>query len=555
MPAFLKCWWAALGVLLVSRVLATLLPGMGFWALNSGRFVPVAGGLALLVMGVALAPALASRAVSPLEWLGDLPSRSPWQARAIWFVAGAGLVLALPDRTHFVGDFMLRVYAIQGGGPPSDLFPQAFPADVWLHYSMPRWCEVMKLCPAEINARALGGIEAGLLGVLGVELSRALRLSGVASCVATAALLLGAPLGTMTGYPKAFSELVVCAAAMGVVAIRAGREGRGIGWVGLWMGLALLLHRSSLLLLPALVVCLFNARNCSKRDLAIAVAAPLLVLVVMAPRIAGATLRFDLQPAWPSMHDLALHGLDVVNLVLLSPLLILALASGWAKRQAGLTLVVLASAFAFPLLLHHPRQGIFRDWDLFAAPMVLLSVAAAAHVATALSRLTRRQLWIGPAMVASIALPVAIGMAGQSNLEAGLKRAEAFAVERPARAPDERGMLWTFLCERWAQLGNHGEAARTGQHAAELAPTRNLLLLLASTERTLGDQATALQTYRRLLKLEGTNAEAWYCVAVYSARSGDFVEADHALDQLARLDVPPVFMAYARSQVERERRR
>jgi len=534
---------------------------MLLWGLNQGRFIPWLATMDLAAMGIALVPVIASRLVRPIEWLGDLSLRDPWRARAVWAVLGAGLVLALPDRTHFTGDFVLREFAIRTGGSPSELFPQALPADVWLHYSLPRWLATARVCSAAMAARVLGGMEAAMLAIVGVELSRILRLTGVASCVAAAALLFGPQLAMMTGYAKALSELAVCAAVMGVLAIRVVSEGRGVFPLSVALGVALLLHRSAVLFLPAYFAFLIMTRGLlgkSPRTLLAAAVAPAIALCVAGPRIVRTLSSFDLHAGHfgvSGLNELALNGLDLINMLLMMPVLILGLAG---TRIRGLRIPVW-TWMTIPLLpaigIGHFAQGLFRDWDLFIPSLVLLSVLAAAQVSSIVMKLERPQRWIGPCILMSLACPPVIALAEQADLQAGMKRAEAFATESPTRSPDVRGKVWTFLSDRWVQLENYREAVRTARAAAELTPTRSVLLLLAGSERNVGDHSAALATYRRLLRVDPRNDEGWYCVALYSADAGDFDQADDALRKLSALPISRDIVAYAASRIERARAR
>lgn len=525
--------------------------------MGPGRFMPIVATVALGAMSIALVPGIATRATRLLEMLGSLPNEAPWRARALWSAVGAGVVLLLPDRTHFTGDFMLREWAVRSGGAPSQLFPQAFPADVWFHYWLPRWLTAAHICQTDTYARILGAIEAATLGAVGVELSRALRLNGPASCVATAGLLFGAQLTTMTGYAKAVSELALFAAVMAVFGLAAVGQGRGLAWVGLAFAASLLFHRAAVLLLPTYIGFIALADHPSGRERAVAIISPVIAVAIMGATIFRTAVRFDWQAGYfgiPQLRDLALNSLDIFNILLLAPVLVLALTTLSRPMLPARVWILLALPFtALALAIRHSSQGLFRDWDLFAAPAVLLSVAASAQVGGALSRIARPQQWVAASVLVSIIAPALIDLFVQSNLEAGMKRGEAFATEAPRRSPDVRGNVWRFLCGRNVQLERYAEAVRTGREAAALTPNREVLLLLAGSERNDEEHAAAFLTYKRLLGVDENNAEAWYCVALYSAHAGDFSEADHALERLRHLQVPQEIIAYASARIEDER--
>src|SRR5437879_3271137 len=78
--------------------------------------------------------------------------------------------------------------------------PQARPLDVWRPHTLPLRLAAATHATANDVARAIGMAEAAVLGVLAAELPRRLSLRGSASCLASAAVLFGAYLGTLTGY-------------------------------------------------------------------------------------------------------------------------------------------------------------------------------------------------------------------------------------------------------------------------------------------------------------------------------------------------------------------
>src|SRR5689334_10845726 len=230
LPPVPRSWALTLAALLVARVLAVALPGMWLWGLNPPRVVnPVAAVFGLLIVAAALVPAMGGRLAPALAWLGGRTPPCPWLAAAAWALVAVGVVWALPDRTHFTGDFYLRELAVRMAMNPVALFPQALPLDVWLHHTLPLRLAAATHATANDIARAIGMAEAAVLGLLAAELPRRLSLRGSASCLASAAVLFGAYLGTLTGYGKACSELTVLGVAFAVFGIDAVQRGRGLG--------------------------------------------------------------------------------------------------------------------------------------------------------------------------------------------------------------------------------------------------------------------------------------------------------------------------------------
>src|SRR5215471_12146896 len=91
-----------------SRIVAAAIPGTWLWGIGLLRFAgPVAWAVAASPL-VALIPVVDARLAGPLGQMGNHLARP--RALAI-ILAGslvAAMVLALPDRSHFVGDFLIR---------------------------------------------------------------------------------------------------------------------------------------------------------------------------------------------------------------------------------------------------------------------------------------------------------------------------------------------------------------------------------------------------------------------------------------------------------------
>jgi tetratricopeptide (TPR) repeat protein len=564
-----RSWILTLAVLLVLRVALSLLPGMWLWGLNAPRFVsPFLAAAGLAVMALALLPASSRRLVPAVHWLGELASRAPWASRAAWAAVAVGTVAALPDRTHFTGDFMLREQAVFNQLDPADVFPQAFRLDVWLHHTLPLKLVAAGAATPNGAARMTGMLEAALLAVVAVELSRMLRLRGVASCFVTAAVLFGGGLACLTGLGKAFSELTVLGAAVALFGLRIALLGSGLGLGGLAFACALLLHRSAILLAPVLVVpfvlALRSRRAPAWPEALLGIGAPLAALAWVAGPLMRTSLGFDRTAGYlgmpASVAELALNAADVVNLLLLlAPALVLVL--GWRGRAASnapAAAVWVAFALPFGLLavsVRHSGQGLFRDWDMFAALAAPLCVLAAVRVGQQLENLRRQELWIGVAALAAVVVPSLLWLGSQADLQSGMRRARAFALEAPRRPDDVRGRTWAFLTGRYVELDDYREAVTAGRMAATFMPTRNVLLCLAGSEKNIGENAAALADFRRMIALDRSDAVAWYNIATLAAGLGDFSQADEALRGLGATSAGAEVLPLATALVARERQR
>ena len=119
--------------------------------------------------------------------------------------------------------------------------------------------------------------------------------------VATAAIVFwGGYLGLFTGYGKAIAEVPLLTVAAAVFGLRVIREGRGTDARSLCVAAGFLLHRSTLGLIPALLVCWAFAlraqgspvrRNAARHWLAAGV--PIVVLAIMLPHPRTVRARMD----------------------------------------------------------------------------------------------------------------------------------------------------------------------------------------------------------------------------------------------------------------------
>jgi hypothetical protein len=403
-----------------------------------------------------------------------------------------------------------------------------------------------------------------LLAALAVSFARTLELRGGAAVACAAVVFFGGYLGMFTGFSKAFAEMCVLMAVVGVSGVSAVRNGRGLFAAGLAVALGIALHRSSLGMLPALALiwALWLRRygrdgGWRRRSVLIAALPPLISLAIMVPQIAPTVLHTDttvhfMPPevaAQGGIFGAALAGtrpLDFTSLlVMLSPLAIaiplLALAFVPAIRSQpgrGRELVVLATLalpFALIMVFIHPAQGLYRDWDDFAATGVALSLPAAWLVGEALSG-TRRHGWVTAAVVLGVAVPAIQWLMIHADTASGLERVRAFVTEPPLRPEAQRGVTWDYLGIRNYRLERYPEAQDAFAHAAELAPSPRILQQWALTATLTNDLVTAQNAYHRLLVKQPDNDLGWLGLLAVAVRRRDFTDAELAAHQLLRLD-------------------
>ena len=537
---------------MLAYALSPFAPGMWAWGVNGLRFLPPLAWILVALCALALVPRASARLVPPTRVLGDLVAGRPGLAALLFGLAAAALVLALPDRAHFVGDFLLRQGTVETSHRPNILFPQALPLDVLLHYRVPLALFEAHLLDAGTYGRALGALEAFVLAGLAILLARTLRLEGAAACAFVCAATFTGALGLMTGYSKAFSELALLTLAVAAFGTRVAREGRGVLGLALACALGLALHRSALALLPAsLFALVLAARDPKARARLVAPAALAgyavlaLAAVLYLPAIVRTATGFDMAQHFAS-EDVTKAGgllaasfaprrlLDLANVFLfLTPLapLALVLAPGVRERPMFVLAALCASWFALAFVLF-PAQGVFRDWDVFVPAGVAVAVLAGGLAARALAK--GRATWAGTLSVVCVLL-TALGLASAHDRERSWTRVEAFVTGPPERTPVERSKTWDFLGASWHQAGRPADAARAFGKAAETSRSQRMYLQWALSARDAGDLRQAQRVLEELVAFAPQTTVAWTQLGSVSWQLGDYAEAARAAHELMRL--------------------
>jgi hypothetical protein len=557
--------WLALLLLAAARAALSFTAGTWLWSLNLNRFLsPITGWGLWLIAAMALIPALARRASPMLERGGDALTRRPATAAIAWALGAAALTWFTPDRVRFVGDFLLRQGTVEIADRPGVLFPQALPLDVFLDYALPLKLTAAHLTSANGAARLIGTLEAAMLGALAATFARTLALRGGAAFACAAVVLFGGYLGMFTGFSKAFAEMCVLMGIIGASGITALRTGRGLLTCGLAVAVGIMLHRSALGMLPAwaMVWGLWLARHGAggawrRPGVLAALAPPLLALGVMAPRIVDTVLHTDtaVHFAPPDVRaqggvlgavlagtrpfDLLSLGFMLSPLAIVIPLLAPLLAPTLARRpgrgREALVLAVLALPFVGVMVFIHPAQGLFRDWDDFAATGVALSLLAAWLVGEAL-RDARRYAWLAVAVTLGVAVPATQWLMVHSDTDRGLARVRAFVLEPPPRPAPQRGTTWDYLGIRSFRLNRYADAQEAFARAAETSPSPRILQEWGLAATMAGDLVTAQRAYRRLLEKQPDNELGWLGLLAVSMRLRDVPEAKRAATELRRRD-------------------
>jgi tetratricopeptide (TPR) repeat protein len=554
---------AVLAALALARGALAFAPSMWLWGLNVLAFVDPLPGWALWALGtLALVPALARRVVPALDRAGDTIADRPALAGAALGAVLAITVLALPDRIHLVGDYLLRLGTASGQIPTDTVFPQALPLDLAFHYTVPSVvARALGTDPNDVS-RAIGAIEAALFGALAVAFARVLRLRGAGALAAAAVAAFGGALGMFTGFAKVFGELCLVTAAFAVLGTSAVRDGRGLTALSVAVCLGLALHRSALAFLPPLLLVWalwFRAHGAGgawRRPGVLAAAAlPAITLAIMLPRIraaiastdrlhfarAGSDLQHVLGAAFRPGHIADLGNL----LLLLSPLVLggasaaVLLGPSLRRRPEAVVLLALLVPLAGLMLFVHPRQGPFRDWDVFAAAGVAVSLATA-WLAGEILRASPRHAWLAAAVTLGTFAPAVQWLMHNHDAIRGLARVEAYLVGPPLRGDEERALLHSFLGLRYEAFGQLDAAAEALARAAALAPSPLILTQWSMAESARGNFAAAQRILQGLALRAPDMINAWAALAQVSYQLGDTAECRRAAESALRIrpDLP-----------------
>ena len=539
-----------LALLLLLRIAAVALPGTWGWGLTATRFIAPASGWALLALAaLALLPPVATavaRASAPLD--RRIASR-PLPFALLGALLAAALAFTLADRATFIGDFQMREQAIESG-QFARFLPESMPFDALIHDRLPRALAGLGLAPAAF-ARILGAIEAGLLALFALALARGPASRSARSTDASPPLfwlalplVLGVPFAVFTGFPKPTADLCVLTLAAAALGVRVARGERAHLALGLVLALAILDHRSGLVLLPAaayLVAARTAARDPAAALVALA-APPLLALAAMAPTLDRIVTTYDvpmhLAQAGVPRAPLPIRALDVANAILLVAHALVALAAlrgtprSAAERTERRFLVVLALAFLPVALLVQPRQGLFRDWEILAPA----GIAAGALIARALAaRIEAKQA--APALAVALAFAVgtpALGLLIESHSVAGaLPRAHALLAGPPERTVIERTFLWDYVSGREMALGHWRQASEAIEHVAAIKPDRGVLLSWGFAATSAGDFASAQRAFGRLVSASPDDAAGIAGLGGAAAHLGDAATTSEMRARLA----------------------
>jgi hypothetical protein len=236
------------------------------------------------------------------------------------------------------------------------------------------------------------------------------------------------------------------------------------------------------------------------------------------------------------------RAVDLPNVVvLLAPLapVLLLVSLAWGRRvPRGRELALLGTLvapFVGLLLVVHPWQGVFRDYDTLSEAGVTLALLAAWLAGETLRR-APAFAWVGLAAALAAAAPSAQWLAHQTDVDRGLARVTALMTEAPRRGPEERGKTWDYVGVRNFNRERWDEAASAFARAAETQPSARVLTQWGMAETMRGDLHAAQRVYRRAIARDSSSVTAWQGFGVVSLRLGELDEAHRAILALLRRD-------------------
>lgn len=522
---------------------------------------------------------------------------------ALGFVAVTGTAFwLLSTPTHLLGDGVL-VGEMVGRGAKFRAFDGM---DFLLHRLAHEAIAPAGDLEAAYRLYAWGSRLAGLLGVLAaILLLRRCRLAIPARVLLLMLWLLSAATLLYCGYVESYGFLSVALLGFSWSGAMAQR-GEVPPWVpGVCFGLALFLHSTALLALPALVWLVLRPApaGTARGRWTLSLLLPAIVLP-LAAILAHVALGFDaawlrrefldgsnqrsLLVAWRGAHSLlsVVHWQDLGNWVLLVvpvPAWLILSRSATLRRRARepeLTfLLVQAIGFGIALVLLDRKLGSARDWDLFAPHVAALGWIAVRLWEPAGIARERTGPWPGlrfaaPWVAFLIAWP---WFAVNASTDASLRRfaevsagfapyQRAYATQDLAKYYRDRGDMERSvrLCEEsvrifprnarfhallgtdYMALGRIDEAQQQFDEALRIDPGNGVVFdMRAKLALRRGDYATALDLYRRQTRLSPGDPEVWAGLGYAAVRVENLEEARDAFLRAGTLVDDPQYDYFA----------
>src|SRR5260221_6169492 len=203
-----------LAALCLLRVATAFLPTGYVWGVGFAHDVTPALAWPLVLL-------MCASVAAAFGWRSGVRASPGAAFAAGWpFALGTVLVLLLvcvPDRQHFAGDFVIRLGILESRNGFEKIFPQALPLDGILNHLLP--IEIgnrLHLEPALV-LRGLGLLEGVALVALAVRFARRVAATEGTAFTVAAVLCFGGYATLLTGYSKPTTQVILCAIAVGTL--------------------------------------------------------------------------------------------------------------------------------------------------------------------------------------------------------------------------------------------------------------------------------------------------------------------------------------------------
>ena len=460
--------FALLGALFLLRLLATLRPTSWMWGLDSlADRSPALRLVGLALFAAVLAPPVGAAIVRALARAGRaLPGRILFASTC---VATLAVLWMLRSRNLMLGDAQTYISTIEKGmraaggahrEPLSQVIVTQFHALVG-------------------GALGLGGqgsftatelILAVCALAVCVRLARRIAPTIEGRLIVFAAILLGGALQLFSGYAEFYGFAVTAVLFFALLGVRQIDEGGGLLAPALAFTLACLSHAQALFAAPTLVyLIMIGWKEGRRRDAVLAAAAvPIAVLIGLvllrypfAEIGREATRPGSFLPPFGAFTKRTAYGAfapahlaEILNAaILVAPALPAAIALGISRPQRGnrsrraTFLALLAVGPILFALVANPQLGMVRDWDIFALPVTVAALWAAAAGATRLPHLRPRRgaPAIAGAILATTLLHTIFWMSANHDPDPARERMRRVAANASFFGTQSLGEIWRYI--------------------------------------------------------------------------------------------------------------
>lgn len=518
------CWVliACIATVVLSVLALTCCP-VALWGLHALRYTSsvmvLAGGLVLVAVGWWFR--------APVSRLLDrVPS---WVVSGLGMLAAGVLMWGYRSRTTFLGDGAFLVGNLTNFVP----FQASNPVDYHLHFLLYRGL----LAPAErspVLAYSILSVMAGQVFMVAAWYTARMmadtpgrRLFALLGLVSAGYVLV------FFGYVESYALLYACYLFL-VLAAVAFLRGRSPLWpVFAVYGLACMLHQTALLMLPGMVYLAvrdYRGSNVRVRRVlrdcaALAVPVGVMLLLLLAGgftigeylamlRTRSSEYGGLLLPLWrPGGYSLLSprHLLDYANALLMaSPVAALLLPLVlWRFRRRNDAVANFLALAGVPLLVFFgavdPKIGMFRDWDLFAGAMLVLTPLTVWWLVRqpVIARRPTVSLVVGLTMVFHTFSWV---LAGASPYGSARRFADMVEAQQQDVRPSLLGHNYLQLSGFYQRRGDPGQAGEFLRKAAESSNAPRYYHLLGFQLFGRGRYHEAAVAYEKALALDSTLA-------------------------------------------------